>query len=122
MQQLPVGQDSEHGSRQRGIGQYYPTAQEYCYYCASHPECPSTGGNAALAMPATLTHFNNHPTGLCRRSHPHWIREIAGCAIHRGVLDQQGHCHYCSQELLTGALVQPQDIRTTVGFPGEEAM
>jgi|SRR5271154_45567 len=109
-------------SHEPGIGQFYPVAAEYCLHCASQFECPSTGGNAALAMPATLTHFNNHPQGVCRRNHPQCIHTAPGCSIHRGVLDQQGQCHYCEQELVTGALVQPQDISTTAGYPGADYM
>jgi hypothetical protein len=109
-------------SHQPGIGQYYPVPGEYCLLCASQPECPSTGGNAALAMPATLTHFNNHPQGICRRCHPRWIRAAPSCPVHRGVLDQEGKCYYCQQELLTGQLVQPKDISTTAGWPGADAM
>ena len=76
----------------------------------------------ALAHPATLTHFNNHPTGICRRCHPQWIRWEYGCSVHRGRLDAQGGCYWCQQERQTGVPVPPQDISTTHGYPGDDAM
>lgn len=108
--------------RHPGSGESAPVFNGFCTFCAMQPECPSTGGDSRLASPATLTHFNNHPTATCRLYHSSHISFAWGCPIHRGVLDAKGHCYYCRQELETGNLIPTQDLRTTYGYPGDHAM
>ena len=93
-----------------------------CMICAASPVCPSTGGNISYASPATLTHFNCHPTRICYQCHPQGISVRYGCSVHRGELDMYGRCYYCQEEIRTGQIIPGQDIRTTFGYPGDDVM
>jgi len=93
-----------------------------CLLCASQPECPSTDGDVNRAAAATLTHFNVAPTRICHQCHPQYIQRVYGCSAHRGELDIYGRCYYCEVEKQTGQAIPPRDIRTTYGYPGDDAM
>lgn len=103
-------------NRPLGSGQQYPVQGPYCVHCAAQPENPSTGGNVEMARPASLTHFNCHPTSICQQYHPHRIMVAWTCPAHRGALDEWGNCYYCQQEVLTNQYVSLQDLSYTCGY------
>jgi len=72
------------------------------------------------AKPATTIHFNQHPKGVCRVHHPQAVQWTLGCNLHRGVLDDYGHCQTCQQEKKTGVLHPATLLRQTVGYPGDD--
>ena len=72
------------------------------------------------AKPANMTHFNQHPKGVCRVYHPQAVQWTLGCNVHRGVLDDNGRCEPCQREKKTGALYPATLLRQTVGYPGDD--
>lgn len=114
----PTGWDN----RALGSAERSPTSVEWCTHCAAHPLQPSTYGDEKEGAPATLTHFHCHPQRICRDFHPTSIKQTVGCPVHRGVIDRQGHCYWCQEELRTGQLVPFKDLRDTKGYPGDDAM
>jgi hypothetical protein len=72
------------------------------------------------AKPASTTQFNQHPKGVCRVYHPQAVQWALGCSVHRGMLNDNGHCEPCQREKKTGTYHPANLLRQTVGYPGDD--
>jgi hypothetical protein len=81
-------------------------------YCAA--------AQGVVARPASHTHFNQRPQGVCR-THPQYIQYAVGCSIHRGVL-LGNLCELCIDEQRRQQYINVLPIQSTVGYPGDANM
>ena len=112
---------TNNGAGRNHLGDGHAQWQAYWYFSVflwltDSVNCAAAKGIFS-AHPADHYNFNSHPTGSCY-SLGHCIRQVIGCSVHNGSLDQLSQCTWCEYEKSSGSWHHSVPLMHKIGYYG----